>query len=170
MGPAPPQHNSRRYPARPLLGVGALLYRRGCVLLVERGTEPLKGYWSLPGGLVEPGERLSDAIRREVREETGLVVEPLHVAELFERIMRDEESRPEYHYVLVDYLCRVVGGTLQPADDAKRAAWIARTDLPHYSLTAGTRDVIERHFPRRGSRRSGLQPCGVDGLNCEASE
>ncbi len=142
--------NKRRYPDRPIVGVGALILQRGKVLLVERGHEPLKGYWSLPGGVLEAGERLEDAIRREVREETGLEVKPLGIFEVFERINRDKDGRAEYHYVLVDYLCRAAGGKLHPADDASRAEWVAEARLPEYRITEGTLEVIRRAF-RQGA-------------------
>jgi 8-oxo-dGTP diphosphatase len=116
------------------------------ILLVERGKEPLKGYWSLPGGILEVGERLSDGIRREVREETGLEIEPLSVFEIFERIMPDAEGRPEYHYVLMDYICRVTGGTLQAASDVNAVAWVSHESLSEYTLTEGTLAVLERAF------------------------
>src|SRR5215469_777011 len=136
----------RRYPKHPLLGVGALIFtrsgRRGPILLVERGKQPLKGYWSLPGGLVEPGEKLREAVRREIREETGLQIEPVRLFEIFERIMRDDEGRAEYHYVLADYVCRVVGGRLRAGDDVSRAEWARRAELDQYRLTEGTREVI----------------------------
>src|ERR1035438_2512704 len=111
---------SRRYPVRPFLGVGALIFAESNILLVERAKEPLKGYWSIPGGIVEAGEKLEDAVRREVQEETGLEIEPLAMFEIFERIMPDREARPEYHYVLIDYLCRVVGGQLAAASDVSQ--------------------------------------------------
>jgi ADP-ribose pyrophosphatase YjhB (NUDIX family) len=136
--------SSRRYPERPILGVGAIIEDRGRMLLVERGTEPLKGVWSLPGGAVETGERLKDAIRREVREETGLEVEPVSIAEIFERIMPDAAGRAEYHYVLIDYLCNVTGGELRAASDASRAVWVPREELASYDLTEGTLAVIEK--------------------------
>src|SRR5215472_6873651 len=140
----------RRYPKHPLLGVGALIFkrsgRRGPILLIERGKEPLKGYWSLPGGLVEPGERLEEAVRREIQEETGLRVGPVRLFEIFERIMRDTRGRAEYHYVLADYTCRVVGGRLKAGDDVSRAEWARCSDLGQYRLTEGTREVIERAF------------------------
>ena len=140
----------RRYPKHPLVGVGALIFtragRRGPILLVERAGKPLKGYWSLPGGLVETGELLEDALRREILEETGLRIQPVRFFEFFERIMRDAEGRAEYHYLLADYICRVVGGTLQPATDASRAAWVRRADLNNYKITEGTRAVIEKAY------------------------
>ncbi len=136
--------SSRRYPERPILGVGAIIEDRGRVLMVERGQEPLKGVWSLPGGGVEVGERLEDAVRREVREETGLEVEPVSVAEIFERIMPDAAGRTEYHYVLIDYLCKVTGGELSAASDASRAVWVPRDELAAYRITEGTLAVIER--------------------------
>jgi len=139
-------NDERRYPSRPFLGVGALIFDSAKILLVERGKEPFKGYWSLPGGILEPGEKLEDALRREVLEETGLEVEPLSIFEIFERIMPDEMGRAEYHYVLIDYLCRPVGGRLQAASDASGAAWVAQRSLREYRLTEGTLAVIERAF------------------------
>ena len=136
----------RRYPQRPILGVGAIIIESGCILLVERGREPLKGQWSLPGGAVEVGEKLADAVRRETLEETGLVVEPLAVVETFERITRDAEGLAEYHYVLVDYLCRVTGGELKAGDDVSKAQWVDRACLSQYQITEGTLPVIEKAF------------------------
>lgn len=142
--------DSRRYPKRPILGVGALIFNRGRILLVERGNAPLKGWWSLPGGVLEIGETLEEGIRREVLEETGLVVRPLAVFQIFERIMRDEAGRPEYHYVLVDYLCRAEGGALAAASDVSRAEWVPRRALGSYRITEGTLPVIEKAFLERG--------------------
>lgn len=139
---------SRRYPSRPFLGVGALIFEGAEILLVERAKEPLKGYWSLPGGIVEAGEKLEDAIRREVREETGLEIDSLAMFEIFERIMPDADGKAEYHYVLIDYLCRVAGGRLAAASDVSRAAWVAEQNLRDYRLTEGTLAVIERAFAK----------------------
>jgi 8-oxo-dGTP diphosphatase len=137
---------NRQYPERPILGVGALIFREDYILLIERGKEPLKGYWSLPGGVVEVGETLEQAIRREIREETSLEIEILEVLEIFERIMRDGEGRPEYHYVLIDYLCRANEGQASPASDAARVAWIRRGELHLFRLTEGTLPVIHKGF------------------------
>ena len=141
-------NDDRRYPSRPFLGVGALIFEDAKILLVERGKEPLKGYWSLPGGILETGEKLEAAIRREVREETGLEIEALSIFEIFERIMPDPDGRTEYHYVLIDFLCRPAGGRLQAATDVSRAAWVAEQNLGEYRLTEGTLEVIERAFAK----------------------
>jgi ADP-ribose pyrophosphatase YjhB (NUDIX family) len=119
----------REYPSAPITGVGAVIIKNGRVLLIERGQEPLKGEWSLPGGALELGETLTDGVMREVREETGLLVEPLAVVEVFDRIARDDQGRVRYHYVLVDFLCRVTGGTLVCASDAAAARWATQEEL-----------------------------------------
>jgi 8-oxo-dGTP diphosphatase len=141
--------DDRRYPPRPIPGVGALIFDGDRILLVERGKDPLKGFWSLPGGVLETGETLAEGLRREVREETGLDVEPLGVVEIFERIIRDTAGAAEYHYVLIDYVCRVVGGSLCAADDVSRAEWVERERLGEYRITAGTLPVIEKGFRER---------------------
>jgi ADP-ribose pyrophosphatase YjhB (NUDIX family) len=142
-------NNDRRYPSRPILGVGAIVLDRDRVLLVERGKPPLEGYWSLPGGVLEVGERLEDGIRREVLEETGLEIRPRGVVEIFERIMLDDAGTPEYHYVLVDYLCRAIGGRLCAASDCARAEWVPRRRLNEFKITTGTPSVIEKAFRQR---------------------
>jgi ADP-ribose pyrophosphatase YjhB (NUDIX family) len=133
--------------------VGALILWRDSILLVQRGKQPMKGFWSLPGGVLETGEHLAEAVKREVREETGLDVKPVAVVEIFERILRDPKGDPEYHYVLIDYLCKVSGGDLQASDDASGAAWIKRRDLKKYRVTDGTLEVIERAFAKRSELR-----------------
>ena len=148
--------DDRRYPDRPFLGVGALIFDGDSILLVERGHEPLKGWWSLPGGILETGETLASGIRREVREETGLEVDAEAMFEVFERIMPDAAGRTEFHYVLVDYVCRVVGGTLEAASDVSRAVWVREDELRTYRITEGTLAVVERAF--RARRTSSQTP------------
>jgi 8-oxo-dGTP diphosphatase len=139
----------RRFPAYPLLGVGGIVFAGEKVLLVERGNPPLEGLWSLPGGLVETGERLEDAVAREVFEETGLRVTAQSLATVFERIMPDSAGRAEYHYVLVDFYCTLLGGDLRPGDDSRRAEWFDLSALGSLPMTAGTREVIETCCTRR---------------------
>ena len=127
------------------MGVGALIFDdEARILLVERGREPLKGWWSLPGGVVETGETLADAIRREVREETNLEIDPVQPVEIFERIMPDADGRAEYHYVLVDYLCRAAAGEPKPGDDVAAVRWASKHELAAIRLTEGTLGVIEK--------------------------
>ena len=137
----------REYPEAPIAGVGAVIVRPGFggarqVLLIRRAQEPLKGEWSLPGGAVELGESLEAAVCREVLEETGLVVEVIDTVKAFDRISRDAEGRIRYHYVLVDFLCRVVGGTLACATDALEARWATAGELA--GLTPLTIEVIRK--------------------------
>jgi 8-oxo-dGTP diphosphatase len=122
---------SREYPNAPIVGVGAVIVDRNRVLLVQRGSEPLKGKWSLPGGMLELGESLTEGVVREIREETGLTVEVLELIELLDRVHREagpEGERVRYHYVIADYLCRVVGGALQAASDADAVRWVERAE------------------------------------------
>ena len=123
------------------------------MLLVERGREPYKGYWSLPGGVVEAGERLEQAVCREILEETGLGIRPLCIVDVFERITRDARDRAEYHYVLVDYLCRVTGGELKAASDVRQVEWVPRRALAARRLTEGSLPVIEKAFQVRDTLR-----------------
>lgn len=116
---------------------------------MERAGNPLKGYWSIPGGLLETGETLETAVKREVLEETGLRVEVLSFFEIFERIMPDNAGRTAYHYLLVDFLCRPVGGKLRPASDVSNAAWVPKAHLSDYKITEGTLAVVERAFRAR---------------------
>lgn len=130
----------REYPDRPIVGVGAVIFNEGRVLLVQRGNPPMQGEWSLPGGALEIGETLVEGVRREVMEETGLLVDPITIIEVFDRIARDEAGRVQYHYVLVDYLCRITGGSPACASDATGLRWAAPDELD--AIAPFTREVI----------------------------
>ena len=134
---------SRRYPDHPLLGVGAVVFNDGKVLLIERGKEPLKGWWTVPGGLVETGERLEAAVRRETLEETGLSVKPVAVAAVFQHITPDAEGRTEFHHVIVDYLCDLEAGTVQAASDVAKAGWFTPEEAKQLKMAPGTPGVID---------------------------
>lgn len=135
---------NRHYPDRPLVGVGAVIFRGEEVLLVRRGQEPQKGIWSLPGGLVELGEGLEAAIQREILEETGLTVKVLGVTAVLERIYRDPEGRVAYHFVLIDFACDYLAGELRPASDITAARFVTLSDLPAFALPRFTEEVIRR--------------------------
>jgi 8-oxo-dGTP diphosphatase len=140
----------REFPEAPLVGVGAVVVEEGRVLLVRRGTEPLKGHWSLPGGLLELGESLADGVVREVREETGLTVEPIELIELLDRIHLEGE-RVKYHYAIADYLCRVTSGELLAATDADAVKWVERAEWNSHTallLDPVTARVIEKGWQR----------------------
>lgn len=140
----------REYPDAARVGVGAVIVHEGRVLLIQRGREPLKGQWSLPGGMLEVGESLKTAVIREIREETGLDVEVVELVELLDRIHR-EGDRVRYHYVIADYLCRLVGGALQAGSDADAVRWVDRAEWnSHSALTLDpiTVRVIEAGWQR----------------------
>jgi len=136
--------DTRTYPDRPFVGVGAVIVHDGKVVLIKRRYEPLAGQWSLPGGAVEVGETLEASVAREMLEETGLEVEVGPVIEVFDRITRDDDGRVRYHYVLVDYLCWPLGGTLQAGSDVDDAVLVDPSALSPYKLTAKATAVIER--------------------------
>jgi mutator protein MutT len=137
----------RTYPDRPIVAVGAVILDHGCVLLIQRGQEPLKGAWSLPGGAVEVGETLADALVREVREETALEVVVGRVLEVLDSIRRDLDGRPEYHYIIIDYACTVRSGASRAAacgTDAADVCWVPLDDLDRYQITATALSVIQK--------------------------
>jgi ADP-ribose pyrophosphatase YjhB (NUDIX family) len=142
----------REYPKHPLVGVGGVVIDRGRALLIRRGKEPLKGEWSIPGGMLELGEELAAGVQRELKEETGLDVAPLECILVFDRILR-EDDRVKYHYVIVDYLCRRKRGRLRPASDVVDARWVRREDLPQYHLTDLATAVILQAFKMAIGRR-----------------
>src|SRR6185437_79403 len=145
----------RDYPDRPIVGVGAVIVDRGRVVLVKRGNPPLLGEWSLPGGVVELGETLRAAAEREAREETGLIVKATEVIEVLDRIIPDEKGAPQYHYVLIDFLCTVQGGALKAGGDAMDAGWARENELAEYKLEQTAVQVIKRGFMCNPERSEG---------------
>jgi ADP-ribose pyrophosphatase YjhB (NUDIX family) len=135
----------REYPEHPIVGVGGVVIHRNRALLIRRGCEPLKGEWSIPGGMLELGETLAEGVRRELQEETGLEVEPLEIVAAFDRLTW-EGNRVRYHYVIVDYVCRMKRGRLRPASDVVDARWVRREDMPQYHLTEMATKVILQSF------------------------
>jgi 8-oxo-dGTP diphosphatase len=139
---------NREYPESPLVGVGAVIVDHPRVLLTRRGQAPLLGEWSLPGGLLECGESLREAVVREVREETGLVVETGEMLGVYERIIRGDGGRARYHYVLIDFLCSPVGGDLKAGSDAADVRWFTRDELPALNLAEDTNAVVLKGLAR----------------------
>ncbi len=134
----------RDYPDRPVVGVGAVIVRDNRVVIVQRATEPLKGQWSIPGGALEIGETLRQCAAREALEETGLRVEAGEVLDVFDSIYPDHEGKPRYHYVLIDFLCRVIGGELKAGSDAAQARWITREELGSLPIAENAQRVIRK--------------------------
>ena len=146
---------AREYPDAPVAGVGGVVIRGDEVLLVRRAHAPRQGEWSLPGGHLELGESLAEAVRREVLEETGVEVEVGPLVEAFDRVHRDEAGRVRYHFVIVDFLCRPVGGAVQAGDDAADARWVARTAVAALGVNAHAHAVIEKAFAAHAAAEAG---------------
>jgi 8-oxo-dGTP diphosphatase len=138
----------REYPDNPLVGVGAVVIQENRVLLIRRGTPPLLGEWSLPGGVLECGETLREAVVREAREETGLTVETREMLGVYERVIHDDGGRVRYHYVLLDFLCRPVEGNLKAGSDAADVRWFTREELPALNLAHDASDVVLKGLDR----------------------
>ena len=138
----------RSYPEQPIIAVGAVIVDGSRVLLVRRATEPLKGEWSVPGGMLELGEKLFDGVRREVLEETGLVVEPDEVLDAFDSIITDNQGRTQYHYVLIDYLCRRISGEAKAGTDVSEVRWVGEVSLPSMNLRASIEQVVRKGLGR----------------------
>ena len=138
----------REFPEVPLVGVGTIIIEDGRVVLVKRLHPPLQAEWSIPGGVLEVGELVRDAAIREAREETGLIVEPGELLGVYDRVLRDAEKRVQYHYVLIDFLCRRVSGDLAAASDAAEVRWFGWEELPGLKLAEDTVDVIRKGFAK----------------------
>jgi 8-oxo-dGTP diphosphatase len=138
----------REYPESPLVGVGAVIVANHRVLLIRRGQPPLLGEWSLPGGVLECGESLREAVAREAREETGLAVETGEMLGVYERVIRDDQGRARYHYVLLDFLCRPLSGDLKAGSDAAEVRWFTKEELPALNLAYDANDVVFKGLAR----------------------
>ena len=134
----------RDYPDRPLVGLGAAIVRDRQVVLVRRASEPLRGQWSLPGGMLELGETLRQGIAREVLEETGLKVRVEQVLDVFDSIVPDTTGRTQFHYVLIDFLCVPVGGELRAGSDVSQVGWAGEDELEQFGLTENALAVIRK--------------------------
>jgi 8-oxo-dGTP diphosphatase len=161
---------SREYPDRPVVGVGGVVIENGRALLIRRGTEPLLGQWSIPGGTLELGESLENGVIRELKEETGLTVRILEMIEVFDRIYEDEvdaaggeksgsssiaakKKGPRYHYVIIDYLCERIDGEAKAGSDVTDVAFATEDELVQYGLTATATRILRKAFAMDQSRR-----------------
>ena len=141
------KHESRReYPTHPLVGVGAVVIQDGKILLVKRAFDPGAGKWSVPGGLVELGEKLSDACVREAEEETGLKIQVLELINVFDMIDKEESGAVQYHYVLVDFLAKPTGGELRPNAEVTELRWVTRDEMKNLNMTRTARRAIDELF------------------------
>ena len=140
--------SDRTFPEHPIVGVGAVVVEGDRALVVRRANEPLKGEWSVPGGMLELGEKLREGVVREVQEETGLKVEPIEVLDVFDSIFTDPDGRTRYHYVLVDYLCRVVSGSAVAATDVSEVRWVDEGELDGLKMREATAGVIRKGITR----------------------
>ena len=150
---------SREYPDRPVIGVGGVIIDNGRTVLIRRGTEPLRGEWSIPGGTIEIGETLEEAVHRELREETGLEVRVLELIELFDRIYLDQHStaatdkkKPRFHYVIADYLCELTGGEPRAGSDVTDLALAREDELVRFHLTEKATSVLKKAFAMSRAR------------------
>lgn len=148
----------REYPEQPVVGVGGVVIWEGRALLIRRGSEPLKGQWSIPGGTLELGETLEEGVRRELGEETGLKVRVRELIEVFERIFPEQPDksararRPQYHFVILDYLCERVDGEPRPGSDVTDIAFVSEEELASYNLTPAATRVLRKAFAMARAR------------------
>jgi 8-oxo-dGTP diphosphatase len=137
---------SRSYPERPIIAVGGVVIYDSRVLLIRRGQPPLEGRWSIPGGILEIGETIAEGIEREMREETSVQVRVRDLIEIYEKVLRDEEERPQYHFVILDYVCEFVEGTAEAGGDVSEVMWASEQELESLMLTTAANRVIRKAF------------------------
>ncbi len=133
----------REYPDNPMVGVGAFIEKNGSVLLVKREHEPGKGKWSLPGGLVNLGEKIRDAIKREVEEEVGLKVDVVNIVDVFDSIEYDDKGRVRFHYVIIGFMVKAIGGEVRGSEEASQVKWFNVEELKNLEMTSTTRKLLK---------------------------
>jgi 8-oxo-dGTP diphosphatase len=157
----------REYPEHPLVGVGGVVVHEGRALLIRRGGPPLQGEWSIPGGMLEVGETLAQGVVRELAEETGLDVSVVELIEVFERIFpappnadgsAGDPARPQYHFVILDYLCEMRGGTLAAGSDALDFAWALEEEFAKFDLTVAATRVLRKALAMARERAAAQPP------------
>lgn len=142
----------REYPKRPVVGAAAVIIRGDEVLLVKRGRAPGKGKWAIPGGLVELGEKIRDAVAREVFEECDIKIEVGDVIEVMDAVIRDKDGNIKYHYVLCDFLAKYKTGHLNPSSDVLDAKWVKFSEVQTLEITKGTQKLLKRIFEAKTNR------------------
>jgi ADP-ribose pyrophosphatase YjhB (NUDIX family) len=152
--------SSREYPERPVVGIGGVIIDQGRALLIRRGSEPLRGEWSIPGGTLEIGESLEEGVARELLEETGIEIRVLELIEVFDRIYADDgtiaaraQKRPRFHYVIADYLCERVGGEPRAGSDVTDVSFAHEEELSKYQLTETATRILKKAFVMDRARR-----------------
>jgi len=138
--------DDRQYPERPIIAVGGVVVSGARALLIRRAQPPLEGRWSIPGGILELGETIAQAIERELMEETRVQVLPLELIEIYEKVLRLPNQPPQYHFVILDYLCELKGGNAQAGSDVTEVAWSTEDELDRFNLTTEARRVVKRAF------------------------
>lgn len=136
----------RTYPCAPICAVGGIIFKGNQVLLVKRSKAPAKGKWSIPGGVVHLGEKLERAVQRELFEELQLVVHPVRVGKVLERIFRDPNGKILFHYIIIDYVCEILSGVVKPGSDAAAAGYFDIGFLENLDMTEGTTEIIRQIF------------------------
>jgi len=136
----------KEYPKHPMVGVGAIIVRNGKILIVKRKSEPGKGRWSVPGGLVELGETVGQTVKREVKEECSLDVEVDRLIDVVDSLTKDEEGNIKYHFVILDFFVKLKGGELKAGDDAEEAKWVPLEEVEKYNLTKTFREFLKRNM------------------------
>lgn len=145
----------REYPEKPIVAVGGVVIHDSRVLVIRRGQPPLEGRWSIPGGILEIGETIAAGIEREMMEETGVRVRVLDLIEIYEKVLRDEEKEPQYHFVILDYACEFVEGTARAGGDVTDVAWVSEQQLESLALTAAAKRVIHKAFSAVRAKAAG---------------